>query len=160
MAYKGRPYSTVQLEIAPEEGRAADEHDTATVSDLADLGFDSGVTKQHLITIRYQVAQKLHACTTVRADGKPNNRAHDLVDVALLEDAISEALPDVRAACVEIFAGRQSTPWPPTLTPQDGWGPLYARATEGLDGAVPATLDEAVALVTDLIAAIDQAASN
>lgn len=121
MTYKGRPYSTVQLEIAPEEGNSADEHDVVTASDLADLGFDSGVSTQQLMTVRYQVAQKLHACTTPRADGKPNSRAHDLVDIALLETAIRESLPDVQRSCVEVFAGRDTTPWPPTLTPEEGW---------------------------------------
>ena len=150
---------TVQLEIAPEEGAAAAEHDTTTATDLADLGFLTDTPTQQLMTVRYQVAQKLHACTTPRNDGKLNNRAHDLVDLALLEEAVREALPEVREACIEIFFVRDSTPWPPTLRPETGWDILYLRAAEGLEGIVPSTLDNAVDSVTALITAIDSANS-
>ena len=51
----------------------------------------------------------------------------------------------------EIFTLRDAHPWPPLLEPEEHWEALYTRAAEGLDGAAPATLDEAIALVRRMI---------
>lgn len=159
MAFKTKPYSTVQLEIAPEEGDSASDYDTVFSSDMADLGFEAEQTVQQIMTVPWQTAQKLHACTTPRSDGKPNDRAHDLVDLALLAGPIREDLPSVRAACVQIFGIRQTT-WPPALTPEADWPRQYEKAAEDLTTAVPATLDDAVALVRDIILEIDAAQAH
>lgn len=157
MDFKGKPFSTVQLEISSAEGAAADEYDLVTATDLADLGFAAGTSVRQVLSVRYQVAQKLHACTTPRVDGKPNDRAHDLVDLALLEDDVRAHLVEVRAACVEIFEGRGTTAWPPVVSPEPDWPAQYAKAADGLDGVVPATLGDAVNAVGALVADIDAA---
>ena len=36
------------------------------------------------VAVRYQIAQKLHACTEVFARGRTNNRFRDLIDVLML----------------------------------------------------------------------------
>jgi predicted nucleotidyltransferase component of viral defense system len=149
MAFKGKPYSTVQLEIAAAEGSAAEEFDLLTSAYMIDLGFPTYTIQQQFMTVRYQVAQKLHACTT-RSD-RPNARAHDLVDIALLADFVRQDPAAVREACVEIFGIRALHPWPPTLTPEPHWPDIYTRATAGLEGVVPVTLEEAVIVVSELI---------
>jgi hypothetical protein len=156
MKYKGRDFATVKVEISPEEGNAASEYETAATDDLATLGFEAEEPEKRLLSVRYQVAQKLHACTE-RAEGRRNDRAHDLVDLALLDALTRQQLAAVRRACVDIFEVRGAHPWPPILTPEDHWAPLYARAADGLEDIVPPDLDSAVALVNGLIADIDGA---
>ena len=159
MSYKGRFYSTIQLEVAPEEGAAAEEYDLITTDDLATLGFDTESSQQQVLTVRYQVAQKLHACTS-RSPERRNDRAHDLVDLALLEQFIRDEPAAVRAACAEIFALRGQHDWPPLIEPEGHWNDIYTKAAEGLEDVVPATLDAAVTLVNDLIQCIDAATSQ
>lgn len=154
MKYKGRDFATVQVEISPEEGHAAGEFEARDTNDLASLGFDSDASEKRLLSVRYQVAQKLHACT-LRTDDRRNDRAHDLVDLALLEPLTRQQLKAVRAACAEIFDVRGAHPWPPILEPEEHWGPIYVRAVEGLEEVVPGDLDQAVALVNQLISDVD-----
>ncbi len=156
MKYKGRDFATVKVEISPEEGNAASEYETTATNDLATLGFESDQPEKRLLSVRYQVAQKLHACTE-RMEGRRNDRAHDLVDLALLDALTRQQLADVRLACVDIFEVRAGQAWPPTLTPEDHWGPIYARAAEGLEDIVPPALDAAVELVNHLIEDIERA---
>lgn len=156
LAYQGKPYSTVRLELAPEEGTAAEEHDVAASDELEALGFRTGAKARHLLAVRYQVAQKMHACTTPRHDGKPNDRAHDLIDLALLEELTRTALARTRQACIEIF-GLRATQWPPTVLPEHGWEAQYAKQVLGLEGSVPPNLTEAVVAIQRLVDDIDAA---
>ncbi len=69
------------------------------------------------VSLRYQVAQKLHACTEVFATGRKNDRLREVMDVLLLEPLVHEVgLVRVRAACVNIFVVRDKHAWPPTVT--------------------------------------------
>lgn len=156
MSYKGRSFATIKVELSAAEGASATEYDVATANDLAAVGFDSGDTEQRLLSLRYQIAQKLHACTE-RRDGRPNDRAHDLVDLALLELVVAEDFKLVRGACQEIFGLRGMHPWPPTLVAEAHWEPIYARAADQLNGVVPSALSDAVEQVNRFIARIDRA---
>lgn len=160
LSYRGKSFSTIQLEIAPEEGSSADEHDLATSEDLRALGFEADVTPRQMMSVRYQAAQKFHACTSKHPEGKPNVRSHDLVDLILLENFIREDLHRAREACENIFTGRASTIWPPTVEPEEGWTDQYARDRDGLDEVTPDTLQEAVDRVNALIADIDAAGTT
>ena len=78
----------------------------------------AGGTRSHPVpSDRYQVAQKLHACTEDCGE-QTNQRARDLPDLLLIDRlAINDTdLPTIRAACVEIFTGRAKHPWPPVMT--------------------------------------------
>lgn len=154
MTYKGRSFATIKVELSVAEGASASEYDIATADDLAALGFESDDTDQRLLSLRYQIAQKLHACTE-RRDDRPNDRAHDLVDLVLLELAVADELGPVRAACEEIFDLRGAHRWPPMLVPEPHWEPIYARAADQLTHVVPATLTDAVGQVNRFIARID-----
>ena len=76
--------------------------------------------------VRYQIAQKLHACTEPPADGRRNDRFRDLIDLLLLEELVEDSDWDgLRAACEEIFELRNMHKRPPVVTIFDGWSDTY-----------------------------------
>lgn len=46
---------------------------------------------------------------------------------------VDEPLAETRAACVGVFEARGTHTWPPMVTPRVHWGPIYQRASEGLE---------------------------
>ncbi len=107
--------------------------------------------------MRYQIAQKLHACTEPATDGRVNDRARDLHDLLLIEElgVGAQDLPGIREACVEIFGSRAKHGWPPLVSAPPGWGPIWEAIRVAEE--TTRTLSEAVADVTRLIATIDAA---
>src|ERR1035437_10189395 len=88
------------------------------------------------MTVPWQIAQKLHACTATRTPPKTNDRAHDLVDLQLLEMLVADAdLEQTRLACVAVFDVRAEQSWPPTIRALPHWPVIYDRAREGLDSS-------------------------
>jgi hypothetical protein len=61
----------VPLEISSAEGRAADEFERVPARPLDPLGIEVPATMA-CVSLRYQIAQKLHACTQVFDDGPAN----------------------------------------------------------------------------------------
>lgn len=111
------------------------------------------------VSLRYQVAQKLHACTEIFAEGRENDRFRDVMDILLVEDLLHNiGLGLVREACVDIFTVRDKHSWPPTVTVYDSWRVPFAELARG-NGFTPESIDEAVAVLTALIAAIESATS-
>jgi nucleotidyltransferase AbiEii toxin of type IV toxin-antitoxin system len=131
LSYRGRSWGTLQLEVAAAEGDAGREIDRVPGKPLDALGIDTPVDVP-CVSIRYQIAQKLHACTEVPADGHENDRFRDLIDLLLLEELVEEdEWPAVREACEEIFRLRARHPWPPTVTVYETWpDPYGALAAE------------------------------
>jgi hypothetical protein len=107
------------------------------------------------VAIRYQIAQKLHACTRVFATGPQNDRVRDLVDVLMLQGLIDD-MACVRDACVEVFSLRAKHTWPPTVTIYEDWPDRYAGLAADLDFE-PSDVNDAAAAVQALIDAIDAA---
>lgn len=112
------------------------------------------------LPIRYQVAQKLHACTEDVGEERPNQRARDLADILLIEELAldGDQMPGLRKACIEIFGLRGKHPWPPTVVAWPGWNDIWGRLmeTERLDYSI----SEAVGRVQDLVDQIDAARSE
>jgi hypothetical protein len=109
------------------------------------------------VSLRYQVAQKLHACTEVFYEGRENDRFRDVMDVLLVEDLLYDVgLAHVREACIDIFMVRDKHVWPPTVTVYDSWRVPFAELARE-NGFTPEDVDEAAAALTALIAAIDGA---
>jgi hypothetical protein len=105
-----------------------------------------------------KIAQKLHACTEVYADGRANDRFRDLCDVLLLRDLVDDTdLVHVRDACTEIFTLRAKHNWPPTVTVFPGWAEQYAALAETIDFEIR-DVDDAAGAVQALIAEIDAVA--
>jgi Nucleotidyl transferase AbiEii toxin, Type IV TA system len=126
LAYKGRPWGTVQLEIAPAEGQAGREIERVPARPL-DLVQIEGPQQVACVSVRYQIAQKIHACTEVYLDGRDNERFRDLIDILLLRELVADSdLADVREACVEIFELRGKHAWPPQVAVYPSWAAGFA----------------------------------
>lgn len=156
LAYRGRPWGTVPLELAPVEGSAGEEIDHVRTRPLDRLGLE-GPAVLPCVSVRHQVAQKLHACTETFDAGPANGRFRDLIDVLLLRELLAPGdLREVRAACVETFALRDRHAWPPTLTTPAEWRGAYAALAA--ETAFPlADVDAAAEAVRALIVEIDRA---
>jgi len=147
LAYRTRPWATVQTEISYAEAGIADEIDRLPAKPLAHLGL-AGPDEVPAVAVRWQLAQKLHACTEPVVDGRTNDRFRDLIDILLLWDLITpDARPAVTDACRQVFDGRQAHPWPPRLEPPDHWRHGYS--------AVAAEIAFPLAEVADAVAAVD-----
>ncbi|MSV80679.1 MAG: hypothetical protein F2681_16515 [Actinobacteria bacterium] len=63
--------------------------------------------------MHYQIAQKLHACTEMPAEGS-NPRVHDIYDILLLAGTVETAgLAQTRWACEDTFTHRGTHAWQP-----------------------------------------------
>lgn len=154
LTYKSRSWGSVQLEMAPVEGRMGRELDCVKAMSLESLQIPLPEAA-NCVSLRYQVAQKLHACTEIFAEGRENDRFRDVMDILLVEDLLHDiGLELVREACVDIFTVRDKHSWPPTVTVYDSWRvPFAALARE--NRFKPDDIDEAAAALTVLIAAIE-----
>jgi hypothetical protein len=154
LIYKGRSWQSVVLELMPADGTWAAEVEELPAIDIAAFGLP-GPERIACISIRYQVAQKLHACTETFDDERINDRSRDLIDLLLLRSLITN-MPAVREACVDTFSLRRKQAWPPALTIPDHWpGQYAAEATE--IGFTITDVEEAADQVRALIAEIDAA---
>jgi hypothetical protein len=157
LAYRGRPWGTVPVEISSAEGRSGEEIERVPTRSLGPLGLD-GPAEIACVSLRYQIAQKLHACTQIFEDGSANDRFRDLIDLLLLRGLTTQTLmPKVRAACVETFELRATHPWPPTVPPAAGWADAYAELAAALDFE-PTDVQDAARAVERFIIEIDRAA--
>jgi hypothetical protein len=151
--YLGQPWQTVPLELGHNEIGAADIADIGLSTDIPPvfeaLGFPAP-SAVRLMSLDYQVAQKLHAVSSPR-----NERARDLVDLQIILGNGGIDMPRTNAICRRLFAYRKQHTWPPAITVQEKWDSLYSSAKEELP--VLATVEEAVVWANDLIARIDAA---
>lgn len=159
LSYRGDPFATVPMEVSTPEGAAVDGEDMVFVPSLTPVGLQ-GPDVVPCLSLAYQIAQKLHACTDPLDGARPNDRARDLADILLIEELAGDQLdlPELAVACVDIFTVRHRQPWPPELIVWDHWPDLWARIVD--EDAFPiADVHEAAGLVRGLIARIDSARS-
>nr|WP_281173969.1 nucleotidyl transferase AbiEii/AbiGii toxin family protein [Mycobacterium genavense] len=111
------------------------------------------------MTIPWQIAQKLHAVTAVLEVPRVNDRAHDLVDLQLLEGLLPDTdLVLTRSACIAVFEARAQHPWPPNVVGLPHWPPIYSGALEGLDHLeLAATVEEAAEAIRRFVERSDSA---
>lgn len=76
----------------------------------------------------HQIAQKLHA-----ASATDSERAHDLIDLQLLEREEDLDLDLVRETCTRLFTYRAGHEWPPVVVVNDDWDTLYQASAAGID---------------------------
>jgi hypothetical protein len=106
LSYRGQPFASVPIEVSTVEAGNADHFDTLTSDALGLVGVPATVAVP-CMTLPWQIAQKLHAATAVLENPKVNDRAHDLVDLQLLEGLLpdTDLLPTrrvrggIRSAC-------------------------------------------------------------
>ncbi len=159
LQYLGRPWMTVRIEIGHNEIGDADAFELSLPEDIAAAFVALGLPKPAEIPVMklsYQVAQKLHAIS-----GENSDRAHDLIDLQLMDGHSTLDLADIKSKCERLFKYRCEQPWPPNLVKGETWDKVYtvARATLRDVASVLATADEAVAWANDLISKIDAATS-
>jgi len=150
LSYQGSPWFTVTFELGHEElggdyvAERVLDPSIRKVFQLLGLPEPQPVP---VLPIAHQIAQKLHACTT------PNNdRAHDLVDLQLLERGDPIDLNETANACRRLFASRRMQDWPPVVAAGPRWSTLYAAARMDLPVRdLPAAVD----WVNDLIRRVD-----
>lgn len=156
VSFGGRAWQTLQVEVARPE---ADELELVPVAiSLADFKLD-GPRRVACLSLRYQIAQKLHAVTE-QPDDRPNLRFWDLIDLVLLRELLDESgLLRVHAACRDIFARRATHPWPPDVVVPRSWREPYAATARELGAGIPLDVELAGEAVRALISDIDHAGS-
>lgn len=161
LKYRGKPFASVPIEVSTVEAGNADQFDLLSSDALGLVGVAAAIAVP-CMTIPWQIAQKLHAVTAVPEQHKVNDRAHDLVDLQLLDDLLSDTdLAQTRSACVAVFGARAQHPWPPTVAALPHWPAIYRAASEGLEHLeLAATVDAAAAAVQRLVGRIDGATKS
>lgn len=152
LSYHGKPFVSLPLEISPVEAGNAAEFDMVPSDALTLVGLAERVDVP-CMTLPWQVAQKIHACTEPVETPRTNDRARDLIDLQLLEALTGDdSLVGTEVACRAVFDERGRHSWPPTLTAHDHWDAVYVRALEGLeDIGIAGQLADAVPRVQNFI---------
>ena len=154
--YRGRSWQSVTLELMPAEGGSARELEEVPAFSLDFVGIE-GPERIACIPLRYQLAQKAHACTEESPNGKTNDRSRDPIDIVLIRDMLgSEGLVATRDACVETFEIRDMHPWPPRVRVEEHWPEQFAREAAAL-GFEPTDVAVAVERVHAILDEIDAA---
>lgn len=118
LRYKGKDFDSIAFELGHLDAGSFQ-------LDLTPVRL-SPDTEIHVLGVHYQIAQKLHACTEVPAEGV-NARVHDLYDILLLESlAREDGLAKTRAACEATFAERAKHSWPPVMADWEDWPAAWA----------------------------------
>lgn len=142
--FKGENWKSRKFELAHNELGGADLPDYFLSDDLA-LEFTAiGLERPDavpLLRVENQIAQKLHA---VSYPGSP--RAHDLIDLQILEANEDIDYSTLRDLCIRTFSYRGEHEWPPTVVKGDeNWSARYEQARSELGEAVTVLkLDDAV----------------
>lgn len=164
----GVTWRRVQIEVSPDEGHAGARPEEIPAPSLAGFGLPTpdGIAS---LSMAYQIAQKVHACTDPHdPPATVNDRARDVVDLLLLRDLIGTTeqptLAEVRTAIEDVFAARATEAvatgapprtWPAAVTAHAHWGASFVRAAES--AALLLTLDDAVAQINIWLDLIEQA---
>jgi hypothetical protein len=154
-SFAERDWQTLQVEVARPE--AVESELVPVAIGIADFKL-RGPERVACLSLRYQVAQKLHAVTEQPSD-RANLRYWDLIDLILLRDLLGEDLAPVGEACVETFAGRGTHRWPPELATPEAWREPYASSVTEVEAGLPGDVEGAAEDVRAFIAAIDDAVS-
>lgn len=164
LSFKGQSWCTVPVEVSPAEASSADNVDMVSPAPFAEVGLASlglpEVEPVACLPLRYQIAQKLHACTAPAPEPRRNDRAHDLIDILLLWPLVpTEEYDVVHKACVEIFTARSGHSWPPEMVVHAHWAVLYERelATMLEVGDIPGNVQDAATAVAEIVGSIDAA---
>lgn len=157
LAYRGKRWGTVQLEVAPAEGRSGDDVEILDAIGIDQFGLE-GPERIPCLGIRYQIAQKLHACTAPPLEGRDENlRFHDTIDLILLGGLVADdGWQAVRDACLDTFQIRGTHAWPPELVVYPSWPAAFAALAEA-QGFDIADVEEAARQVREMIEQITAA---
>lgn len=109
------------------------------------------------LSLPYQVAEKLHACTDPLDGERVNDRVSDLMDLILIKDLSPNLdLSMTRRACVIVFAERATHPWPPVVSFSQRFDQLWNALVVDTGFSIT-NLTDAAERVNSLITVIDNA---
>ena len=152
LSYRGQSWCTVELEVGYNEIGDADEAEMIPLADdIAEMFAKVGLPKPSplpLMSIEYQIAQKLHGVTSSKA-----NRPHDLTDLQVIVANGTINMPKLLGICKRLFSYRKQQTWPPKLEIHDDWREAYDEWRD-LPSVKP-TLEEAVRWANEFISEID-----
>ena len=151
LQYLGKSWMTVRIEVGHNEIGDADAFETMLPDDIAAAFVDLGFPKPNEIPVMklsYQVAQKLHAVSGINSD-----RAHDLIDLQLIDKYSILDLIDVRSKCERLFKYRCEQAWPPVIIKGDRWSSVYNEAYTTLrkPEMVLSAVDDAIEWVNEFV---------
>ena len=151
LQYLGKSWMTVRIEVGHNEIGDADAFETMLPDDIAAAFVDLGFPKPNEIPVMklsYQVAQKLHAVSGINSD-----RAHDLIDLQLIDKYSILDLGDVRSKCERLFKYRCEQAWPPVIIKGDRWSSVYNEAYTTLrkPEMVLSAVDDAIEWVNEFV---------
>lgn len=154
LAYRRHPWCTVRLEVSHNEIGDADVVEMRElpqkIKDIfAALNFPEP-RPIPLMTIPFQIAQKLHGVTQ-----RGSSRVRDLIDLQLIAKSEDVDYETTAAVCRRLFKYRRMHTWPPRVVKADDWDGVYDNQRGDLP--VAESCDQAVAFVNELIKKIDQA---
>jgi hypothetical protein len=134
---RGKTWRRVQVEVSADEGDAGRVHEAFPAPQLHGVGL-SAPDELVGLAMRFQVAQKIHACTDPHnPPSAKNDRARDIVDLLLLRCLVVGDLTEVRVAVVAIFDARAADAralglpersWPARAVPFPHWATSFASA--------------------------------
>ena len=158
LAYRGRHWLKVTFELGHDEIGSTTRREERIAADIVALFSELGLDEPSpiaVLALDHQIAQKLHACTSIGTRSNGNDRAHDLVDLQILVAEEVLDLAQIAATGARLFAARRQHAWPPLVVEHDRWPTLYADAAEGLEVLPTATgaVAWANALVAQIVAA-------
>lgn len=154
LAYRRHPWCTVRLEVSHNEIGDADVVEMRDLPQkIKDIFAALNLPEPKpipLMTIPFQIAQKLHGVTQ-----RGSSRVRDLIDLQLIVDSEDIDYGATAAICRRLFKYRRMHTWPPRVVKSDDWDGIYANQRGNLP--VVASCDQAVAFVNKLIERIDRA---
>ena len=152
--YRNQSFAKVPVEVSIAEAESARTSDEIAPAAFATIGMEAlglpDVGVASLMSLEYQIAQKLHACTDPGEPPRDNERAHDEVELLLLPPLPDKsAYAATRHACVEIFTNRGRQNWPPQVRTYPDWSRLYRVAVSDIlePPELPETIHDAIALL-------------
>lgn len=151
LSYLDTLWRTVDMEIGHNEIGDADAFDLIAVPkeivDLNEFLCFPPLGRIRVMKLEYQVAQKLHG-----ASEPGSKRAHDLIDLQLINSQNKIDFARTAEICRELFRYRRRQPWPTPIAKNENWEAIY-DSQRGVLPVLP-TVDEAVAWANNLIAKI------
>lgn len=138
-----RPWGTVQVDISHREGEMRVDVVQA-LEVLQQFGLTSP-EEIECLCLEEHIAQKLHAMTQPKSEGRVNERFRDLVDLLLMRELLTD-LRAVRMACEQTFKRRATHAWPPEIVLPDEWEEPFRRMADEVNLEFTALTDAAAAV--------------
>lgn len=168
---RGVTWRRIQFEISPDEAGIGDADEMIESPPLSAFGLPDPESLAG-ITMRGQIAQKLHAVTDPHDPPTSiNDRPRDVVDLLLLRDLVATTgtptLSAINSTTKAVFDGRadeaivlglEPRQWPTSVVALPHWANDYARAASSAGLDLP--LQEAVAQVNTWIKQITGSPSD